>query len=164
MVTMPKDKAKRSWERVDDMVMHETKKLARRKACQRINCTFLGEAAHERGWLHGLIDFVVKHDRMPSRDEQAELRRTADDIEAGLRELELLKPQPKVRGWGVLGGMGGTESLKAFRAIMKAKAYREVFGGEQEPIQPVPDPEAVAYADAMMAAPSRHQEHLPITE
>jgi hypothetical protein len=135
-------------------INHPLKIELRKRACRRINNTSLPQVADREGWLHGLIDFVVEHDRMPDKDEQAELKRVADGIEANLKALALLKPLPKPKGWGTLGGMGSVEGLRAFRKIMKLRAHREVFG---EPAKaqtaPVSDPEARAFAEAMDAAP-----------
>jgi hypothetical protein len=119
-------------------INHPLKIELRKRACRRINNTSLPQVADREGWLHGLIDFVVDHDR----------------IEANLKALALLKPLPKAKGWSTLGGMGSVEGLRAFRKIMKLRAHREVFG---EPVKvqtaQVFDPEARAFADAMDAAP-----------
>jgi hypothetical protein len=127
-------------------INHPLKIELRKRACRRINNTSLPQV--------GLIDFVVDHDRMPDKNEQAELKQVADGIEANLKALALLKPLPKAKGWSTLGGMGSVEGLRAFRKIMKLRAHREVFG---EPVKvqtaQVFDPEARAFADAMDAAP-----------
>jgi hypothetical protein len=97
---------------VNKEINHPLKIELRKRACRRINNTSLPQVADREGWLHGLIDFVVAHDRMPDKDEQAELKRVADGIEANLKALALLKPLPKAKGWGTLGGMGSVEGLR----------------------------------------------------
>jgi hypothetical protein len=143
-------------------INHPLKIELRKRACRRINNTSLPQLADREGWLHGLIDFVVKHDRMPDKDEQAELKRVADGIEANLKALALLKPLPKAKGWGTLGGMGSVEGLRAFRKIMKLRAHREIFGEpdytrglglDLNRDREFFDTEAKAFAEAMDAAP-----------
>lgn len=138
-------------ERLSDGLEFEKRKLARRRACQRIRCTSLADPANKEGWLHGLIDFVAEHDRMPTADEQASLKWTAEAIREGLAGLAVLKPPKKVRGWITLGGSTVTPALKKLRAAMMKKAEREVFGELELPKAPAADP----YAEAMAAVPDR---------
>jgi hypothetical protein len=114
-------------ERLKDGLDHEKKKLARRRACQRIRCTSLADPANKEGWLHGLIDFVADHDRMPDTHEQDALRWTANTVAA----------------------------LQRFRDAMVKKAEREIFGELTSPPKSKPKSEPDAYAEAMAAAPLR---------
>jgi hypothetical protein len=138
---------------MSEEINHPLRLAIRRKACQRIRCTALADPSNKEGWLHGLIDFVAKHDRMPDAEEQAALKWTADRIRDNLQALPLAKPQPKVKGWITLGGSAAIPALRAFRDAMRGKAEREVFGELVSPPKSElrPDP----YAEAMAAAPSR---------
>jgi hypothetical protein len=142
-------------ERLKDGLDHEKKKLARRRACQRIRCTSLADPANKEGWLHGLIDFVADHDRMPDTHEQDALRWTAEQIRDNLDALPKIKPIPKVKGWHTLGGTNTVAALQRFRDAMVKKAEREIFGELTSPPKSKPKSEPDAYAEAMAAAPLR---------